>query len=684
MTKAEAKVRAEKLRAEINDLRYRYHVLDDPKVTDEIYDSLTEELETIEQQYPDLLTPDSPTQRVGGQPLAKFIKVPHAVRMISLNDAFSQEEIHDWEERLTKLEPQAQWEYICELKFDGLATSLEYQNGVLQVGSTRGDGLVGENVTQNLKTIRAIPLRLNLELKNTQKFPAELKQRVAARLKIVKHIEVRGEALMSKASFKKLNKEQTFANPRNAAAGSIRQLDSKITSSRQLDWYAYQLVTNLGQRTHEEEHLICAMLGFQTHPEIKVVKILPEIFAFHQQIKKQRDKLPFEVDGVVIQVNNVKLFARLGAVGKSPRGAIAYKFSAKQATTVVEDITVQVGRQGSLTPVAHLRPVQVGGVTVSRSTLHNEDEIKRLGLKIGDTVVIQRAGDVIPQVVEVIKNLRTGKEKEFHMPTKCPICGKSVERRIIAAGKEQGAAYVCTNVNCYAQQLRQIRHFSSKSAFNMVGVGPKIITKFFAEGLIRDGADLFELTTGDIAALERFAAKSADKIYQSIQKAKTVTLARFIYALGILHVGEETAIDLADNFGSLEKLLSATAQDFNNLPNIGEVVAKSAYEFLHNSDNQKLIKKLLKVGVKITAIKSTVKKSGPLVGKKIVVTGTLASMSREQAKGKVRAAGGDWVSTVSKNTDYVVAGAEPGSKLATAKRLGVKVINEKEFLALLK
>ncbi|MFA6428604.1 MAG: NAD-dependent DNA ligase LigA [Candidatus Buchananbacteria bacterium] len=684
MTKTEAKIRAEKLRAEINDLRYRYHVLDDPRVTDEIYDSLTEELEKIEQRYPDLLTLDSPTQRVGGKPLAKFIKVPHQARMISLNDAFSQEEMQAWEERIKKLEPMANLEYICELKFDGLATSLEYEGGVLQIGATRGDGLIGENVTQNLKTIRAIPLRLNLTLKNTPKFSADLQERVKDKLQNTKKIEVRGEALMSKKVFTKLNKTQTFANPRNAAAGSIRQLDSKITASRQLDWYAYQLVTALGQRTHAEEHQICQMLGFQVHPEVKICKSLAEVFAFHEQIKNQREKLPFEVDGIVVQVNEVNIFQRLGVAGKSPRGAIAYKFSAQQATTVIEDITVQVGRQGSLTPVAHLRPVNVGGVTVSRATLHNEDEIKRLDLKIWDTVVVQRAGDVIPQVVEVIKNLRTGQEKEFLMPKQCPICQQPVVRRVIAAGKEQGAAYICTNQNCYAQQLRRIRHFTSKGAFNMVGVGPKIIAKFFEEGLIRDGADLFDLIPGDIAVLERLAEKSAENIYQAIQKAKTVSLAHFIYALGILHVGEETAIDLAQKFNSLEKLLVASQAEINHIANIGEVVAASFYSYLHDHSNQKFIRKLLKLGVKIMVEKSTVKKSGPLVGKKMVVTGVLETMSREVAKEKIRAAGGDWVSAVSQNTDYVVVGAEPGAKFTQAKKLGVKVISEKEFLALLK
>jgi DNA ligase (NAD+) len=692
MDKQTAKERLAKLREEINELRYRYHVLDDPKVTDEVFDSLNNEVKALEKQYPDLITPDSPTQRVGGAPLAKFKKVTHQVRMISLNDAFSESEMQEWEGRIKKLAPQIK-EYICELKFDGLATSLQYRAGLLAVGSTRGDGLIGEEVTQNLKTIRAIPLSLNLLLKNAPYLSVDLKKRLQEKLKTTKEIEVRGEALMSKKVFQELNKTQTFANPRNAAAGSIRQLDPQITAARHLDWYAYSLVTDLGQRTHEEEHLICRALGFQTHAEIRVCRNLKEVLAFHEEIKQKRERLPFEVDGVVVQVNDVQSFKDLGAAGKAPRGAIAYKFSAQQATTVVEDISVQVGRQGTLTPVAHLRPVLVGGVTVSRSTLHNEAEIQRLDLQIGDTVVIQRAGDVIPQVVEVIKTLRTGREKKFQMPKNCPICGQAVQRRVIAAGQEEGAAYICTNKNCYAQQLRKIRHFTSKGALDMVGVGPKVIEKFFAEGLIRDPADLFELKPGDIAALERLEEKSADNIYQAIQKAKTVPLAKFIYALGILHVGEETANDLAEYFSQqnpkadgwkiLEIIEQATAEQINTLENIGPIVTEEICNYFKQTEHRQFLRRLKSLGVVLLKPIGAKIKSA-LAGKKILVTGTLQTMSREAAKEKIRAAGGDWLSAVSSKTDYLVVGEEPGSKLAQAKKLGVKILTEEEFLKLLK
>jgi len=435
MTKQQAKNRAARLREEINDLRYRYHVQDDPNVTDEVYDSLTRELKEIESKYPDLKTADSPLQRVGGKALDKFEKVRHSARMLSLNDGFTEEEIQEWEQRLKRLEPNQSWNYVAELKFDGLAVNLVYQDGVFVQGATRGDGFVGEDVTENLKTIRAIPLRLNLDLKHTGKFPADLKKRLQHALKRTKKIEARGEVLISKIVFVELNRKEggKYVNPRNTAAGALRQLDSKVTATRKLSWYGYGLITDLGQKTHAEEHLILAMLGFPVDKHTKTLKSLKEGSSFRDQIMKKRNKLPYEVDGIVVQVNELAVFRRFGVVGKAHRGSIAYKFAAKKATTVVEDIKVQIGRQGNLTPVAVLAPVKVGGVTVSRASLHNEDEINRLGLKIGDTVVIQRAGDVIPQVVEVLPKLRSGKEKKFVMPKKCPICGHSTVRRTITS-----------------------------------------------------------------------------------------------------------------------------------------------------------------------------------------------------------------------------------------------------------
>jgi len=701
MNHQDAKLRVEKLRVQINDLRYRYHVLDDPRVTDEVYDSLTRELKKIEAEFPDLLTPDSPTQRIGGVPLEKFVKVRHEARMLSLNDAFSAEELVAWEERIKKLAAGEEFVYMAELKFDGLATSLIYEDGIFVRGATRGDGYVGENVTQNLKTIRAIPLRLNLDLKHTEKFPAKLRERLFANLKRAKRIEVRGEALMSRAAFRELNSIQKknggaeFANPRNAAAGSIRQLDPEISASRKLSWHAYQLVTDLGQRTHEEEHMFCSMLGFPVDKHSRVVRSVAGIADFRKEIEKIRDKLPFEIDGVVVQVNERGIYERMGVVGKAPRGAIAYKFAAKKATTVVESIKVQVGRQGNLTPVAVMRPVSVGGVTITHASLHNEDEIRRLGLKIGDTVVVQRAGDVIPQIVEVLPKLRTGKERDFHMPKKCPVCGGKVERRSLSpsspgkgrvgrgrmnAVEQYSVAHLCMNLSCPAKNLRQINHLVS--AFEIYTIGPKIIERFKDEGLITDAADIFTLKKEEIAPLERFGEKSAENIIDSIEEHKKVTLAKFIYSLGILHVGEETAIDLAEKFGSLERLKKASFEDLDALPNVGGAVAKSVFEYFQDKQNLKFIEKLLDAGVKIKNQELRIKQ-GPLAGKKIVVTGTLETMSREEAKDAVRKAGGDWVSSVSKNTDYVVAGENPGSKADKARELGVKILDEQEFLKLI-
>ncbi|MEK9181089.1 MAG: NAD-dependent DNA ligase LigA [Patescibacteria group bacterium] len=687
MNRVEAKKRVEKLAEQIDELRYRYHVLDDPGVTDEIYDSLTFELRKLEAEFPELATPTSPTQRVGGKPLDKFQKVRHEQRMLSLNDAFSEEEVRDWEERLRRLQPDDVWTYMAELKFDGLATSLIYENGIFIRGATRGDGFIGEDVTGNLKTIQAIPLRLNLALKHTEKFPPALRERLKDALKKARTIEVRGEALMSKAAFAELNRQQEknesakFANPRNAAAGSIRQLDPKITASRKLSWHAYQLVTDLGQQTHEEEHLICEILGFPVDRHSKVVKKIEEVLEFRKSIEKIRESLPFEIDGVVAQVNERKLFEKFGVVGKAPRGAIAYKFAAKKATTVVEAIKVQVGRLGNLTPVAVMRAVKVGGVTVTHASLHNEDEIKRLGLKIGDTVVVQRAGDVIPQIVEVLPGLRSGKEKEFFLPKKCPVCGHSAVRQTIAEGKQKGAALVCQNPDCPAKNLRKITHLVN--AFELYTIGPKIIERFKDEGLISDAADIFALKKEDIAGLERFGEKSAENIVNSIEEHKKVLFAKFIYSLGILHVGEETAIDLAARFGNLEELQKANFEEIDSIPNIGGAVAKSVYEYFRDKSNLAFIGRLLKNGLRIKR-EAVSSKQGPLAGKKVVVTGTLETLSREEAKAAVRSAGGDWVSSVSKNTDYVVVGENPGSKAEKAKSLGVKILNEKEFQKLLK
>ena len=541
MNKQEAKKRIEKLRREINHHRYLYHVLDKIEISDAALDSLKNELEKLEQQHPDLITSDSPTQRVGGKALEKFRKVEHFLHMVSLHDAFSEEEMRDWEERIQKLVPGKKLDYYAELKMDGLAVSLIYENGIFVRGATRGDGKIGEDVTNNLKTIEAIPLKL--ELKTISNKPLAISR-----------IEVRGEVIMTKKVFEELNKKYKkegkplLANPRNAAAGSVRQLNPEITAERKLDCYIYGLASDSGQKTHEQEHLIAKNLGFKTIKFNKYCRNLGEVVEFHNYWVKHKENLPYYCDGVVVTVNNLFLHEKLGVVGKGPRYIMAYKFAGEEATTIVEDIVVQVGRTGALTPVAHLKPVPVGGVTISRATLHNENEIERLGLKIGDTVIVRRAGEVIPDIVKVLPKLRTGKEKSFHMPKKCPICESDVERREISDKKGVSAAYYCVNKNCFAQNRRRLAHFASKGAMDIVGLGPKIIDLLIKEGLASSPADFYDLKEGDLVLLERFAEKSAVNLIQAIEKSKKISLAKFIYALGILHVGEETAALLARNF----------------------------------------------------------------------------------------------------------------------------------------
>ncbi len=660
MPEQSPKQRIEKLTKQINELRYRYHVLDDPAVTDEIYDSLTQELVALEVKYPQLKLKNTPTQRVGGEPLDKFEKVAHQNRMLSLNDAFDKQQVRDWQERIQKILPDQKYDYFCELKFDGLAISLRYDKGELKIAATRGDGFTGENVTENIKTVQSVPLSIDI------KTP----------------VEIRGEVVMPKDEWKKLNArqekegKQLYANTRNAAAGSIRQLDPKITASRNLQYYAYDIITDLGLETHKEVHKKLEELGFRPIKQQKYCKTIDEVFEFYDEVGKLRDKLPFGIDGIVVSVNQAELLKRLGVVGKAPRGMVAFKFPPEQVTTIVEDVLFQVGRTGKITPVAALRPVFVGGTTVSRATLHNEDEIKRLDLKIGDTVVIQRAGDVIPDVVQVLPKLRNGKEKKIVMPRVCPVCKEKLERR--AAGKEESVDLFCVNLDCPTKNLRAMEHFVS--AFDIYTVGPKILERFKEEGLISDVVDLFSLKVEDIQSLERFGDKSAENIVNSIQGAKKIQLPKFIYALGIPNVGEETAFDLSQRFGSVEAVMDASKEELNSIPNIGGVVTESIFDWFNLKRNKDLVQKLIKVGIKIENVKI---KATPLSGKSVVVTGTLDSMSREEAKAAVREAGGDWVSSVSKNTDYVVVGANPGSKYDKAQKLGVKILEEKEFIKLL-
>ncbi len=683
MNKQEAKQRIEKLKKEINYHGYLYHVRDELDISDSAWDSLKHELAELEKKFPDLITPDSPTQRVSGRPLDEFKKVAHSQPMLSLQDAFSEQEIKDWEERIQKLVPSAKLDYFCELKMDGLAVSLVYQNGVFIRGATRGDGKIGEDVTQNLKTIESIPLRLRepkeSELKKAGFGGSEIKKILDA----IRggRIEVRGEAIMTTKVFEELNRrykkegKAPLANPRNGAAGSIRQLDPKITASRKLDFYVYTLITDLGQKFHQQEHELAKCLGFKVLSGNRHCKNLEEVVKFHGHWVKNRENLPFECDGVVVVVNEMALHKKLGVVGKAPRWMQAYKFAGKEATTIVEDIIVNIGRTGVLTPVAVLEPVNVAGVTISHATLHNMDEIKRLGVKIGDTVIVRRAGDVIPDIVDVLVKLRTGKEKEFQMPRVCPMCGGRVARA------EGEVAWRCANKNCYAVNRRRLMHFVSRPAMDIDGLGEKIVDQLMREGLIRDPADIYDLKEGDLVPLERFAEKSAQNLVGSIEKSRHMSLARFINALGILHVGEETAIDLANHFGNIKKLAAVSPEELNSISNIGSVVAQSIHEWFAQPKNQKLLNRLLKV-IKIASPKIE-KKKQTLTGLTIVLTGELAGLAREQAKQAIRERGGDVSSSVSAKTDFVVAGAEPGSKHDKAKKLGVKIIEEKEFLKLI-
>lgn len=686
MDKVEAKKRIAKLRELINYHRYLYHVLDKQEITESALDALKKELFDLEQKYPNLITLDSPTQRVGGKPLPGFEKFSRKEPMLSFFDSFSAEDMKDWESRNKKLLTETEIkkiEYYCEPKLDGLAMELIYRDGVLAVGATRGDGRVGENVTQNIKTIEAIPLKL----RNTDEAIKELEKiglkKIVASIKKngAKEMIVRGEVVITKKNFEKINQEREkqglalYANPRNLAAGSIRQLDPKITATRKMEADVYSLITDLGQETHEEEHLILKAFGFRTNNKYnRLCRNLEHVFDYYEYLHKIREALPYEIDGSVVLINNNKIFKELGVVGKAPRAGIAFKFALRQATTIVEDISVQVGRTGAMTPVAHLRAVEVSGITITRATLHNEDEIRRLGLKIGDTVVVGRAGDVIPEIIKVFPELRTGKEKEFKMPSKCPDCEDQLVR------KPGEVVWYCPNPNCFSRKRRYLGHFVSRGAFNVDGVGPKIIDRFLEEGLISDAADLFDLEEGDILPLERFAEKSAQKIVEKIQSRKKIELSRFIYALGIRNVGEKTARDLARKFGNFIKIESLSLEELQNTVDIGPIVAKSIFEWFRDKHNAVFLQKLKEKGIIILGEK---KQDTKFKNLSFVLTGTLESMSREEAKERIESLGGEVLSSVSKNLEYLVVGDNPGSKYDKAKQLGVKILYEKEFLKMI-
>ena len=687
MNKEQAKDRVEKLKKEINYHRYLYHVLDRPDISDSAFDTLKNELEELELEFPELITVDSPTQRVGGKPLDKFQKFTHPAPMLSFSDAFSIKEMEEWAKRNEKIVRDSNRHgYYCELKIDGLAIELIYENEILKIGATRGDGLVGEDVTNNLRTVNAIPLKLldkDQIIKNLKK---EGLNHIVAKVSKFwpKELVVRGEVFLSTKEFEKINKEsekrgeKTYANPRNLAAGSIRQLNPKITASRHLDSFAYSIVTDLGQRVHEDEHRILKAFGFKTNPHNKFCRSLKEVEDFRNYWGKAREKLDYEIDGIVVLISNNEIFKKLGVIGKAPRAATAYKFSPKESTTIIKDVVWQVGRTGVLTPVAVLNPVEIGGTIITHATLHNFDEIKRLGVKIGDTVIVGRAGDVIPDIVKVLDNLRIGKEKEIKVPQICPVCGS----KVVKIGDE--VAYRCSDKNCGAMLRERIYHFTAKNAFDIVGVGPKIIDRFLDEGLIKDAAGLFLLKEEDIRHLERFAEKSAANIINSIQSRKEIKLERFLFALGILQVGEETAIDLAKRFGSLEKIKKSSIEELKKIQDVGPKVAESICAWFKEKKNLEFLEKLKKAGINITVSQKSKIKNQNLKNKIFVLTGELESMTRDEAKEKIRELGGDVSGSVSKNTDFAVAGLEPGSKFDKAQKLGVKVINEKEFLKIIK
>lgn len=646
--KREAKQRIAKLRDEINHHRYLYHVENKSEISPEALDSLKHELTQLEEQFPELITPDSPTQRVEGKALAGFQKVTHNSPMLSLNDVFSSEEFEAWEARVEKA-AGAQSDYFAELKYDGLAIAIRYEKGVYVQAATRGNGSIGEDVTANVKTIESVPLRLTEPVT----------------------VEVRGEVYMPYKDFERVNREQekaglpTYANPRNFSAGTLRQLDPKLVAARPLEFAAYGLLDD-SLKLHSDEHARARKLGFKVSEFDRVCGDGKAVIKFWQEMEKQRDKLPYQIDGVVVTINDRKRFRRLGVVGKSARGSVALKFAAEQVTTKIVDIRVNVGRTGAVTPFAVMEPVKVAGTTVSRATLHNEDEVKRKDIRIGDTVILQKAGDIIPEVVQSLPKLRTGKEIAFKMPRACPNCGTKLVR---PAGE---AVTRCPNPNCFALEAGRLEHFISKDAFDIDGIGEKLGRQLLQEGIVRDPADLFQLTAGDLEPLERFAEKKAENVIAGIQAAKQVTLGRFIYALGIRHVGLQTALDLAEHFGSLGTFRKATPAELEQVDGIGAVVAESVAAWLKQSRYQHLLDRLLKAGVKIERDKKTTE----LTGLTFVITGTLDEMSREEAQGLIRQKGGKATNSVSKETSYVVAGANPGSKFTQAEKLGVKVIDE--------
>ena len=659
--------RIESLRREIRYHNRKYYVEDSPEISDYEYDQLMKELESLEAQYPDLITPDSPTQRVGGEPAEEFATVEHRVAMLSLDNTYSPEELPEFDERVRKLLPGQEIEYVAELKLDGLGVALIYENGRFARGATRGDGQRGEDVTGNLKTIRSIPLVL---------------EGIGSSLPV---LEVRGEVYMRKSAFQELNRqreddgETPFANPRNAAAGSVRLLDPRITASRPLDIFLYMLSYSEGVSfpSHWESLQALKEMGFKVNSHTLKFPTIGEAVDYCNLWTEKRDEVDYEIDGVVVKVNSIAQQVELGATTKSPRWAISYKFPARQATSKIEDIIVQVGRTGALTPVAVLTPTPLSGTVISRATLHNEDEIRRKDIRIGDTVLIERAGDVIPAVVMVIEEKRTGQEKEFKMPEKCPVCNSDVFR------PEGEAVTRCINPACPAQIKEHLHHFASRNAMDIEGLGPSIIDQLVDKGLVQNVSGLYFLKAEDLSALERMGGKSAENLIAALESSKDNALARLVFALGIRHVGIRAAEILAEQYSSMDALAKAAVEELEQIDEIGPKIAQSVAQFFQQEGNLSIIGRLREAGVKMSEERIQGDEELPLQGKTFVLTGTLQNMTRSEAAEAIKNAGGKVASSVSKNTDYVVVGESPGSKYDRAQKLGITILNEDEFTRLI-